>query len=520
MTITFVQLFSIIGVGLSFGFILANLFANRRFSIIAFLIFLIVGALYVVKYYLIGWYGTYFAAIPNVETYFLIASGLTFVVSFASFVITNGKTNVNALLFKYAVGYENTNVLAYVSKTHKILQASKKMEDILNYKTKGKQFALNVAVMDDEKLDLKKLEKSLAHCGGKLNEVVYFYFTFSNALMLELEVIKKKVMKGRRCVGYVLIDHTVSNSYKIEVQKEFKKNLYIYLDLFNAPVAYFDSEDKKYIVSHVLMDMVGFESNQINQEDFVKMMHPSDVQLYQARKIEENILNKVHYRLQTTNGYVWFEEGFARYFGRDFILMKRTEMAGTSRVVFGNYKSMLNRVVGLCTDKTSFGLILMNITNITQISAAMGKEFGDILLSKFFTKVLTGSLKDQIQMFKLGSTEYGLVVENAEYMQLVVRNLHNNTSELLSQDIVINKTNYRIECELGIVSSLDFEKCDAREIMKAAFDTLKEASDPDFLKDYSIYQPKQLVEVDYNLERLGINPDEDDLSQFEEDVKK
>jgi hypothetical protein len=93
-------------------------------------------------------------------------------------------------------------------------------------------------------------------------------------------------------------------------------------------------------------------------------------------------------------------------------------------------------------------------------------------------------------------------------------------SEIMMQEIYVNKVLARVEAQVGMVLSKDISNPEARAMIKAAFDSLKEATDPEFLKDYSIYQPKEEISLDYSLQDLGIDFEKDDLKQFMEDVKK
>jgi hypothetical protein len=517
------EIASLICLGIAIGFIIADLINNKNFSILAIILFVVVGAAYGVRYFLPKDYAKYFQNIKNIKTYYLVAGGTNLLVAFLMYYIHNIKRNRNLLLLKEGVFFDDSNFVAYISKSNHLVQSSKRLEDIFKknqVKSQKGELLLKYFVVDGSELDPKFLEKAVINCNGKINEPVNFKFIYSNSLIVEMNIVKKAVLKGKKKCGYILVDNTITNSYKSTVNSEFKKNLYIYLDLFNEPLAYFDQDEKAYIASHSLLELLNLDNNRILKDDFKKLMHSDDISNYEKSTIELDKVNTINYRLNSKNGYIWFEESKASFFNNDFILMKKVDVTIASKVVFGNYNGLVKLVDSFCEQNKQFGLIVMNTTNIPKISGTMGKDFTEILLSKFFVKILNGPLKDQVNVFKIGSIEYVLVIERTEYLDLVIRDLDNKTSDLISQDIYINNSKYTVECELGIVASKDFEKPESRTIIKAAFDVLKEATDPDFLNDYSIYQPKAQITQEYSLADLGIDLEEDDLTIFDEDIDK
>lgn len=517
MTLNIWELSGIAVIVLAFAFLLANIIANKKTSVIGWLVSLLVLFMYFDKFRLDILYTQYLSTINMIDEYFLLASVVALLFTFVHFVCQTHKKRTINQLYRFAVNQDNSQILAFISKKHKLLHTTSKLSELLDPAAHNSPFKLFAAQIDDKKIELKQLPKALGLRDSKIATPIKMKFTFSNSLSVDYEVTKKLVEHNNRSLGYILVDTVVSQSYKMEVAKEFKKNLFVYLDMFQTPLAYFDQDQKLYVASHAMLDMIPFTDNQVTQAELLEKMHPNDIETYRMRKIEDSKRNKIYFRLKVDEEFVWFEESSVRYFDKDFILIKRVEAIATSKVVFGNYKAMIKMVSELSDNKKDFGLIVMNLSNITQIAASQGKELSELLLGKFFIKILNGPLKGQIKLYKLGSTEYAVLIENGEYTQLVIRNLHNNTSELASQNISINNMKYRLECALGVVASQDFATADPRAIIKAGFDTLKEASDPDYLKDYSIYQPKQTVTVEYDLKTLGIDLD-DDLKEFENEL--
>lgn len=520
---SFLEILGFVGLGLGLGFFTANIISNKKWPWLSFIILLIGILAYLFRYLSTfqSYYQQYLAGVANIDTYYLGLGVLVFLAIFIQYLGDNTKFSYNGELLRFGGFYEDSNVLAYISNKNTIVQASKKFQALLK-KTDVKQTELQLTAVqaDGKPLMLKGIEKSIIQCEGKLNDPVHFQFVYSNNLVLEMDIIKKAVKKNNKKIGFVLLDASISNSYKMEVQKEMKRNLYIYLDLLSEPFAYYDDEDKAYIMSRTFSEYISHPDHKLPKADLRKWIHLDDVASYDNKKTEENKLNKNYYRIQTKSGYEWFEEGFGRFFGHDFMIVKKANLPSNASVSMGTYKSLIKKVTDLCEQDKEFGLVMMNMKNFSASVQGMGKDYSDIVLNKFFTTISEGSLKDQVVLFKIGNSEYVFAIEGKDYFDLVIRDLDNKASDFLTQEVIINSNHHRINCELGLVYAQDVKPFDARNIIKTGFDCLKEATDPEFLKDYSIYQPKEILQQDYNLQELGINLEKDDLSEFMDDVKK
>jgi GGDEF domain-containing protein len=418
------------------------------------------------------------------------------------------------------VFFEESRILAYVTKSNKLCKYSQKLAEIFKaQKEKHVQFQLKQIKVDDKEIKIRHLAKELANI--PLDKPVMFSFTYANNFVLDLEVVKRLVMnEKRKRFGYVLIDNTVITGYRTEASKEFKRYLFIYLDLLNMPIAYLDEDNNSYILSNALRELLRLEQNEITPFAIKDIMHPEDVFSYETRKMEDHKVNRLYFRLRCGDNYLWFSEDSGNFFGKKFILIRRVDPAATiSKISFSNYKAMVRRVSELCDEKSRFAIAMLRFSNINDVTHKKGDEFGEILISKFFARIYNGKTNVLNNVFKISANEYALIFEDESYIDLIIRDLSNNSSELLHQDIRVNKVSIHVEAQVGLVLSEDFETLVPREIIKAGLDALKEATDPDFLNDYSIYIPTVEVEEEYDLSKLGINLEEDDLSEFLDELE-
>ena len=232
-----------------------------------------------------------------------------------------------------------------------------------------------------------------------------------------------------------------------------------------------------------------------------------------AYHVENNKIKNAFIRLQSKVGYVWFEQLAASFNNFEFILLRKADLNKMTNINFGTYEGLVNNVNHLCQENKQFGLVMFHLVNIPDLLNEYGKDVADVLTNKFLTQILTNLLNNQVQVYKIGAIEYIMVMEKTAYLDLVVRDLANKASDLLTQEIIVNKYKLKVNSEVAIVYSKDVKALDASSILKITFETIKEASDPEFYKPYSIYQPKDERDDEFSFEALGIDFDRD-LSEF------
>ncbi|MDD4212682.1 MAG: hypothetical protein PHY42_04730 [Bacilli bacterium] len=511
---------SFAGLGLAFGFIVANIIGNKKTCVVSIIFFVIALVVHLAKHVqqLQTYYNQFLGNIPYLKLIGFGIIGLALIISLISYITAAKKKNEEAVVFRQAKLLENTNVLVYMSPNGRVLQISKKLNELLH--NSQKELALKTLTINDEVVDHKKIDKNLFKYGKKTNEPMLFQFLLNNNLTINMKMVKKEVYLSRKLVGYILLDAMTSVDECNENMTNLKRSFYIYFDLMDEPVAFFDEDQKNYVASRNLMEFLRVEENQIPLDQMRQIMHPDDLPIFDGKKVETDKYSRIQYRLSTKTGYSWFEEGSGNFFGKNFTVLKKIKVEDGSNLTFGTYKAFVSQVEANIEAKKTFAIALLNLHSIPELSQTKGKEFANIALTKYFAKINNGVLKDQVQMYKIGAIEYALIIEGQEYFELLIRDFNNNVSEIMMQEIYVNKVLARVEAQVGMVLSKDISNPEARAMIKAAFDSLKEATDPEFLKDYSIYQPKEEISLDYSLQDLGIDFEKDDLKQFMEDVKK
>lgn len=502
------ELASLIGLGATFMVIISNLIANKKIGLISFILYLAVLGSYILKYFSVSNFNKIFGSVNKIDLYLQIASGGVLLLSLGCLVLfTHLKRRFNNLV-KYG-SVMTGSVLGFISKKHKLIHYNKTIEDILK-KENDQNLQLKELYVNGNNLDTSLIKKLLGNNAGKVEEKVKYQLVYQNNVEYDFEFSKLPVKKKKKLLGYILVDNTVTNTLKEKTSEEIKKSMYIYLDLLNMPIAYFEKENFSYICSTSMIRLLGLENRVIKYDDFKKKIHKDDVGIFESKVFKKDNSSSVLYRLNTKQGLVWFEESTIVHNESDFMVIKKVEINNISGLKYLTHRDLINDIN--TRQDFDYGVLMVNFKDVEKFVIEKSREFVDALVNKFFTKVNEVYLKDQFTIYKLGAYEFALVINYKEKIDVLVRDFSKNMSDLLSQEITINNLKYKMTTDIGVVYAEDFKNKDKRSLIKALFDVITEVSDPNFTPNYSIYQTVE--EKEFTLEDLGIDLDED-LGDYE-----
>ena len=279
---------------LSLGLIIANIIANKKVGIFAIVLTLLSITMFLTKY---------IVAIDNIYQsidttgkyiYYFVFSILACTLALASLIYYSYKRkNINKM-FEVASTFDNDKVLAIANKKGVLLKCSSKLENIIDkFDEVPNEYSLSiVAIKVDNKEYTKKL---LGVFKDILKSIVYtkrekdVSFTYSNGLTIILSIGLREVEINDKLYGYALFDKNIiaSTDYKDAVDKVSKKNTFIYLDMLDSDVAYFDGVVKKYVLTNHLFTSLGLNLvdgaiNSITKEDLEKYIHKEDLAIFKT----------------------------------------------------------------------------------------------------------------------------------------------------------------------------------------------------------------------------------------------
>ena len=513
---------------LALGLVIANMIANKKVGLIASILSLLCLVMLIASF--IPALQSVYDAIDTTGNYvyFFVFSIISLVAALANLIYYSYKRkNINKL-FEVAATFDSDKVIAVVSKKGKLLKASSKLENIIDkFDAAPNEYGLSVTKIKAG--DKEYSSKLLANFKNILKGIVLtqkekeLVFVYSNGLTIQMRVGIQDVKINDKVYGYALFDQNIiaSDDYKEAVDKASKKNTFIYLDMLDSDIAYFDNVVGKYILTNHFYASLGLNLqdeliNSLSKDDLAKYIHKDDISVYRLTKAVKGKVLKIYYRIQLINDYEWFEESlFIDGNNNEYRVLRRVDAMIASKVRYGNYKAFVKQLEDLCNNQTGFGIIMLNLYSLPKITANIGKQMSDLVVSNYFNKIINSVLKGACSVYKISIIEYALVVNDIQLLNVIKRDLVDNSSFLTSSEISLNNLNVTVEAEVGVVSSDEVENVNPKDMARIAFDMLKQASDPAYPKNYSIYNKTAPVNLDYSLADLGIDLDED-LSVYDD----
>lgn len=514
---------------LALGLVVANIIANKKIGIIASVITLLCVAMLMTKY-VVALNDIYEAmdTSGNYLMYFIISIIGSLFALISLIVCSYKRKNINKL-FEVTATFDNDKVLAVTNKAGKLLKCSSKLENIIDkFDAAPNEYNLSITKFRVDNKEYSK--KLLTNFKDALKNIVIFKkgktisFVYSNGLTLDMNIGIDEVKINNKLKGYALFDTNIiaSESYKETIDKASKKTTFMYLDMLDSDVAYFDGVVNKYILTNHFFASLGLNVldgaiNSISKDELAEYIYPEDINIYRNSKPISSKVLKIYYRIHLVNDYEWFEESlFIDKDNKEYRIIKRVDAMVASKVRYGNYKQFIRAVEEMCGSNKTFGIIMLNLYSVPKLTANIGKEMCDLAVSTYFNKIINGILKGACHIYKVSIIEYALVVDDIQLLNVIKRDLLNNSSFLTISEIALNNLQITLEAEVGIVDTSELDNASSKDMTRIAFDMLKQASDPEYPKHYSIYNKVASVNLDYSLADLGIDLDED-LSVYDEE---
>ncbi len=357
---------------------------------------------------------------------------------------------------------------------------------------------------------IQSIDKS--YYESKFGSISYFdvYLLVVTYIMVALSILE--LVLGSRNKKEPKVEETLQENEPKEATsiEETQENQYFYA-MLPEPLAYFDEKKQGYVLNQAMKKELQVSTDLLTTATLKEKMNEEDQPTYMVN--QKATSGEVYYRLKTASGESWFEELHAVYQHQLCIVLRKN--IGMN-VNIGSFKELNQQLENWIEQKKDFYFIVLNLVSIEKITSTQGKDFADICTAKYFAKIFNGPLKDGLSIYRLGNTEYALLIEESEYYDLILRQLANKSCELVYQEFFINKIRMTIHGKMGMVSSKDVSSLSPRSIANAAFDMVQQASSLNYEEDYCIYQGLDLSNESCSLEDLNLHPDTD-LDLFKKD---
>lgn len=267
-------------------------------------------------------------------------------------------------------------------------------------------------------------------------------------------------------------------------------SLLVFLELFSEPLCcYYEG---KYIINTQMMKILKVNNFAIARNEFYSYINKDDL---------TSINNKNYntFRINNDNESIWFEEKIFTINNHEFRLVNKMRSIQETKVNLHSFKQLCK----MLENNVNYYLVNINITNLTNINAFYGKDFGDIIINSFLQTINNVDYFDETKLFFVDKSKYILLINDKTEYEILLSELDNNDCPLINQVIKIANNNIAVKAKLGIVASKDIDSSSPKKVIEEAFNIVSLAMQDDYPGDYAIYTKEEKIEKPF--EELDID---------------
>ncbi|MDD3999746.1 MAG: hypothetical protein PHX62_02475 [Bacilli bacterium] len=452
----------------------------------------------------------------------LVFFNLNFIVHVAILVVFVLVLNLILYLFANAGFYQRLNlirnassstgnkVFAYFNHNAKLLNFTDEFAALLEVEdTKKKQYndVISAILVDSQEMSLDVFLHYIRSLDERDYRMVIYLVSDKK---IKIDMFKRKIIVNGKLLGFVLMTYGGISTF--DGSAFDARTFYNYINFLGEAICYFEYTTRRYILTGEMMNLLGVSDNQLGENAFLAAVVKEDLSLVANRNLNDK-LQKNYYRINTSQGRIWFEESNINYEGHYYVVIHKTDFARLKMNFYDHTK--LLETTGLIYDRNNWvSLILINFLNLPTILQEVGKDVIEVILTKFFSQSSTELGLKNMKVYRVDDYVYAILIDKKENYNRLLEALNNGKTSLMKTAIIFNERKYEISNTLGIVSSENVENSQPETILNSALEALNLATDEKYQESYCIYISKPTQNVDFN--ELGI-----DLSdEFLDDILK
>lgn len=260
----------------------------------------------------------------------------------------------------------------------------------------------------------------------------------------------------------------------------------------------FREEEQIFCTDKALL-YLGKTENIITISEHENMLHKDD--LFEYKKQLEKLTKRhpstiIKYRVKKANNYVWIEEKIKliildktkSYISTikpmDIRMYPVTDVDVLNSVLDG--KKMREEMKRLFRTNIPYHFVIISLTNIPIINEKFGRDFGDLMIGEYLSKLRFKFIKDPNSLYRISGIKFGLIVRDKNKFDIMKRALVGQ-GELFSMNMKFGGVNQILIPNIGISESPYGGKNSElviQEAEKALALTLKD----NYEKTYSFYK--------------------------------
>lgn len=431
---------------------------------------------------------------------------LAFFVNLITYAVLNSSFYRRMHLVKVAADSIGHKIYAYLDSHARLLDFTEEFANMLGLKKNKKKHyeeAVSKILVDSQEMGLNVF----IHYIGTQEERDYrVALTLEDGRTLKMDLKKRKVISSGTLLGYVLLSFAGVRAG----EGAEGATLNNYLNFLGEPIFYYDFRLRKYVLTREMMNLLGVSENVLGENNFLSIVVSEDMPLISKRDLGDKI-QKIHYRLKTSKGDLWFEESNVNFEGQKYLIAHRTDFSNL-KMNFLDQKSLLETARLVYERNNWLALALVKITNHQKIKQRVGRDAGDVIISRFFSRAGSELGLSSLKIYRLEESVFGLLIDKNDLYNSLLALLNKENNVFVKTEISFNEIQYQVESALGIIGSENAEDSRPETIIRGAYEALELAEDPKYARNYSLYVPK--AKIDLDLDDMGIDLSDDFLDSI------
>lgn len=375
---------------------------------------------------------------------------------------------------------------------------NKKLFDVLNR-------TIRITHVNNKLCNNRELEEKLEQL-KKINEpndllkleIVYLNSNGDNSIvhMMDQAMFTKFGYYGRFLIGEMKTDFNLLGVEKqlkhtSQALETLQEQFIATLEVSGEGLAFSDVEEQSTWISDTLVSQLGFESNNIHTEDFLKLMQPDDLNRYLTKVNQltpSSPSMEMKYRLFSKGVYRWYLDKSKKIFlEENTMIMSSINQMSTKHFMptnlqnldsLGDRNDLILKLTQLIDEERYFHLVVVRLKNLEHINELHGREVGNMAISEYIMKLEKSFTSEADHIFRLTGSTFAFILDDQRKMSLLRKGVQ-GSEEYLNMTLEYGASKLQLEVFAGI-SIINTDGYNENELLEAALSALKVAENPKY----------------------------------------
>jgi GGDEF domain-containing protein len=330
---------------------------------------------------------------------------------------------------------------------------------------------------------------------------IYTYFSYSSAAVFALWMIIDNVtLLFRKNVSEFDFRSLEEKIEYVSHASELLRYRFIStIELLNDGISFNDGG--QIFGTDRYIEIIGLKNNEFTVQEFENLLIKEDLVQYRItidKCSKKYPTYRIKYRVKNNGEIKWVQEHGKMIFidkKQSFIsIVKPLEIKHypeTDIDVLNNLendKKLLDEMQSLQRKKIPFHLVVIQLTNVPKINEKYGRDFGDLMMGEYLSKMRFKFIKDNKSLFRISGIKFGLIIKEKNKFAIMDRALV-GSGELFTLQMKFGGVEQTIYPNLGIAES-PYEGKNAEQVLKEAEHALSLTLRSDYGKSFAYYDSK------------------------------